>query len=424
MGPPPRYHWLVTIRESIVLWITLGLIPFIGPSELPRAESRSSTPFRYATVPMEIRDNRAFVPLRLVGPNGKSKVARFWLDSGGDTVFLSGPLAHELGLQESGAAFTGMGDTPSHFVTKPRLSIAGMEIDLARVQVAASLSESSRNAFAGVEAEGFLPATVLRNYDVVFDYPARRFSLLQPGAAVHRGTPVPMLVNPQTGFARIEVAIDGKPYGFMLDTGAAYTGVSRSVMDQWIAEHPFWRHSVGAVGSANMVGKQFDVTNELLRIPEIKWGPFPLQNVGMVSRPAGIYEKIVSEDMAAPIVGALSGNVLRQFRLDLDYPDGVAYLLFEDTDNSFDLDCAGLIMQVNASGKVVVSGVAQHDGHREIEGLESGDILLKVDNRAVTGAPLATILERLSGAIGTEKHLTIQRGDQQLTVSAAVTSHP
>jgi C-terminal processing protease CtpA/Prc len=102
----------------------------------------------------------------------------------------------------------------------------------------------------------------------------------------------------------------------------------------------------------------------------------------------------------------------------------VAYLLFEDTDNSFDLDCAGLIMQVNASGKVVVSGVAQHDGHREIEGLESGDILLKVDNRAVTGAPLSTILERLSGAIGTEKHLTIQRGDQQLTVSAAVTSHP
>jgi C-terminal processing protease CtpA/Prc len=128
--------------------------------------------------------------------------------------------------------------------------------------------------------------------------------------------------------------------------------------------------------------------------------------------------------MAAPIVGALSGNVLRQFRLDLDYPDGVAYLLFGGADSSFDLDCAGLIVQVNATGKVVVSGVAQHEGHPEIEGLESGDILLKVDNQAVTGAPLATILERLSGAIGTEKHLIIQRGDQPLTVSAEVTSHP
>jgi hypothetical protein len=149
-----------------------------------------------------------------------------------------------------------------------------MEIDLARVQVAASLSENSRNAFAGVQAEGILPATVLRDYDVVFDYPAHSFSLFQPGAGVHRGTPVAMLVKPQTGFARIEVAIDGKPYGFMLDTGAAYTGVSRTVMDQWITEHPSWRHSVGAVSSANMVGKQFDVTNELLRIPEIKWGPY------------------------------------------------------------------------------------------------------------------------------------------------------
>jgi predicted aspartyl protease len=373
---------------------------------------------------MDIRDNRAFVSLRLLGPNGRSKAARFWLDSGGDTVFLSGPLAHELGLQESGAAFTGMGNTPSHFVTKPRLSIGGMEIDLARVGVAASLSESSRNAFAGVEAEGFLPATVLRNYDVVFNYPAHSFSLFQPGTAIHRGTPVPMLVKAQTGFARIEIAIDGKPYGFMLDTGAAYTGVSRAVMDQWIARHPSWRHSIGAVGTANMVGKQFDVTNQLLRIPEIRWGPFKLQNVGMVSRPSGVYEKIVSEDMAAPIIGALSGNVLRQFRLDLDYPDGVAYLSFEGADSSFDLDCVGLILQVNASGKAVVSGVAQHDGHPEINGLESGDILLKVDSRAVTGSPLATILQRLSGTIGTVKHLTIQRGDQVLTISAAVTAHP
>jgi len=404
--------------------IALSIAVLTGFPQHGLTESDPSIPVRSATVRMEVRDNRVFIPLEVAGPNGKTKVVLFWVDSGGDTIFLSGQLAHELGLQESGASFMGMGETPSHFVTKPHLSIMGMDIDLTRVSVSASLSEKSRNAFAGVEAGGFLPATVLRNYEAVFDYPAHSFTLAQTGNIAHRGMPVPMAIQPTTGFARVEIAIGGQDYGFMLDTGAAYTGISRTVIDRWIGKHPSWPHSLGAVGAANMVGKHFDATNELLRIPEIKWGSILLRNVGMVSRPAGVYEKVVSEDMTAPIVGALSGNVLRQFRLDLDYPAGIAYLELDGADSISDLDCVGLIVQVGEDGNAIVSGVAQRDGRAEIAGVEAGDILLRVDDHEVAGASLATILTYLSGAVGEKKRLTLRRDARELSVSAVVFPHP
>ena len=373
---------------------------------------------------MQVEDNRVLVPLRVSGPNGRSEVVRFWVDSGGDSVFLSGALAHELRLGAAGAPFTAMGDTPSHAIDKPRLAIGGMYIDLVHTSVDAPISEKSRDVFAGVSAGGFLPASVLSHYDVVFDYPGRRFTLAVSGHPAHRGTPVSMSVQSKTGFVRIEIAVDGQPYGFMLDTGAAYTGVSRIVMDRWIGDHPSWPHSVGAVGAANMVGKQFDVTNELLRVPEMKWGPIRLHNVGMVSRPAGVYEKFVSEDMTGPIVGALAGNVLRQFRLDLDYPDGMAYLAQDRLNVSSDLNCVGLIVRVNEDGVVVVSGVARRNGHPEIRGVQAEDVLLRIGNHDVTGASLATILKYLSGPPGETKRLTIRRGTQELSVSATVFPHP
>ncbi len=394
------------------------VIALLGASERLQGNVRS------ATVKMQVEDNRVFVPIRATGPNGVSKVVLFWVDSGGDTVFLSGRLARELGLRERGPAFEAMGETPARFVTKPRLSMAGIPIDLSKAAVAAPLSQNSPDAFTGIAAGGFLPATVLKNYDVVFDYPGHKFTLAEAGTIAPEGTALPISVQPTTGFVRTEIKVAGQTFGFMLDTGAAYTGVSRAVMERWIRAHPLWPHSVGAVGAANMVGKQFDVTNALVRVPELDWGPFHLRDVGMVSRPPGVYESFVSKDMTAGVVGALSGNVLREFRVEIDYPAGIAYLSKEQTSDSRDLDCVGLILQIESNGTVVVNGVANRDRHPEVNGVQAGDVLMRVDGHQVTGASLATILDYLAGQVGEKKQLTVRRGKQELTVSATVLSHP
>ena len=404
-------------------WTVLFMTLLIRSGQQAMAEPVDSVALRSATTRMEVRDNRAFIPLQVTGTNGKKKTVLFWVDSGGDSVFLGGPLADELGLQRAGESFQAMGGRPAHRVSKPMLSIAGMNIDLQQVPVSASES-SFRNLFAGVEAEGFLPAAVLKLYDVVFDYPARSFTLAYSGSLVHHGVPIPMSVKRETGLPRIEVVIAGQTYGFMLDTGAAYAGISLAMMNKWIIEHPSWAHSVGAVGFANMVGKQYDLTKGLLRIPEVRWGPILIRNVGFMSQPAGVYETIDSADMTAPIIGVLAGNVLRHFRLDLDYPADIAYISPADTVNAADLDCVGLIVQITEAGSVVISGVAQRNASPEVNGIQAGDILLRIDGHSVTGATRATVLNYLSGTVGEARHLTIRRGLQELSVSASVTAHP
>jgi PDZ domain len=404
-------------------WIVCFTILLIRPSQHALAEPVDSVAIRSATTHMEVRDNRAFILLQVVGTNGRKKTALFWVDSGGDSVFLGGPLADELGLQKVGESFQAMGERPAHRVTKPVLSIAGMIIDIQQVPVSASESKF-RNLFAGVEAEGFLPAAVLKLYDVVFDYPAHSFTLAHSGSLVHHGVPIPMSVKPETGLPRIEVLIAGQTYGFMLDTGAAYAGLSLGVMDKWIIEHPSWAHSVGAVGSANMVGKQYDSTKELLRTPEVRLGPIVIRNVGFMSQPVGVYETIDSADMTAPIVGVLAGNVLRHFRLDLDYPSGVAYVSPAHTVNAADLDCVGLIFQVTEAGSIVINGVAQRNAAPEVDRIQAGDILLRIDGHSVTGATRATVLNYLSGTVGEVRHLTIRRGLQEISISASVKAHP
>jgi hypothetical protein len=375
------------------------------------------------TVPMKVANNRVFIPIKVIGPKG-SRVVAFWVDTGGGTLALSGRLALELGLTPLKGSLEGMGDTPAQVITSPEFSLAGLSLDLSGVSVGAHLAPPSQSVFAGMEAQGFLPAAVLKNYDVVFDYLHGSFTLGKPGTIEHQGAAIPLSVQPKTGFAKIDLTIDSQAYGFLLDTGAAFTGMSQTVFSQLESLHPSWPHTVGAVGAANMVGKKFDVENEILLVPTAAIGNFRLHNIGMVSRPAGVYEKYISAEMSAPIVGALAGNVLRQFRIELDYAHETAYMSYQQGDRTADLDCVGLIVHVADDGKVLVSGASQRGGVSEIAGLQLGDRLMAINGLKVTGLPLSVILAALSGEIGEVKELTIQRGKQNSTILASVLRHP
>ena len=124
--------------------------------------------------------------------------------------------------------------------------------------------------------------------------------------------------------------------------------------------------------------------------------------------------------MTAPIIGALAGNVLRDFRVEIDYQNGFTY--FERSGSSTDLDrlSVGLILARGSGGVLVVSGVSSNASPDVASSVLAGDRLIAVDGIALTGRPLAAAAEALMGKAGTTKKLTLKRGGAPVTVSVTV----
>jgi hypothetical protein len=293
------------------------------PNPVPAAAPAPQPPGEHATVPLHLEGNRPFVDVTLRAADGRTRTARFLVDSGGGGFLLTEPLAKELGLglgeveEEEGTKFAS--------VTTPlQASVGTMALDLDPTRIAVEIGgDNILPAAAPGHADGLLPGHVLAHYDVVFDYPAGTFTLARVGALPHQGTPRAMPVQARSGFPRTELEIDGTTHGFLVDTGASFTMVSTKLLEAWGSAHPDWPRQSGAVGEATTLGGQ---ALETMTVRGARWGATDLGELALVSQQAGVFEKWMSSMTAAPIVGSLAGNVLKRFRLELDYPDQQLYV--------------------------------------------------------------------------------------------------
>ena len=371
------------------------------------------------TVPLIVEGNVPMIDLDFVRPDGTTQIGRFVVDSGGGGFLLTEKLANAIGLKATGAANSAEG---AQFAAAlpPQVRVGGMPLDLKGARVFIMLGQD-RLGFRDT-ADGLFPGHVLERYHVVFDYPGRRFTLAAPGSAKPRGTAVPSPVRRDSGFARLELAIGGRKFGFLLDTGASYTMISRTAIEEWstAAGTPWPRH-VGAVGAANMMGGKMESEALMVRIPEMRLGDFVIRGPGAVTRPEGTFERRMSGMMVAPIVGALAGNVLRQFRVEIDYAAGVTYFERTGKGDMEDLDLVGLTLGETPDHNVAVTAVSAAADKAVREQIKSGDLLRSVDGTSVAGLSLLQIVDRLRGKPGDEKKLELERDGKRFQLQAAVT---
>lgn len=368
------------------------------------------------TVPLYLEDNRAFIDLTFTRADGQPHKARCWIDTGGGGFLITEPLARELSLDFSGEPAEEEG-TRLVQVKSPAEARLGNMV-LGKIPMMAVLGQKTINFF--VHADCFIPGRLLKNYDVVIDYPARQFTLAKPGTLKPRGVRMVTPVNPKNGFIRVEATVAGKPYGFLLDTGAAYTMVSQAVIDEWMAARSEWPRMTGAVGASNMIGGSYDAGLTMTRLPEIILEPLHVAQLGIVARPAGTFEKWMSQMMTAPIVGAIAGNFLRGFRVQIDYAHGLTYLEQTGKLDPNDLDVAGLVLQPKADGSFLVAGVAKKDGKEILEGVAAGDKLLQIDGASVSGKTFPQILEALRGKLGEVRSIVLERNGKTITISVPI----
>ena len=306
---PSRFTFAITLIGCLLIAVS--------------AFAQNSKEPQQVTVPLLVDKNRPYVELTFERPDGSKRKARFLVDSAGGGFSLTESLARDLGLKWG--ATMREEDTEYALITDPvKASIGDLPLELNPKMVGVVLGRDTiRPQGNGPRQDGTLPGHVLAKYHVVFDYPNGKFTIARPGVLKAVGTSLPMPVQPVSGFPRTEIEIDGKTYGFAIDTGAAFSPVSEVFLKALGAAHPDWKRYPGGYGEGALQG---GTMLETMFIPSARWGTIPLIEFGIVSQREGTFERGMSRRAGGPVVGSLAGNVLKRFRVELDYPNAKLYL--------------------------------------------------------------------------------------------------
>lgn len=362
------------------------------------------------TVPMQVELNRPYIDVTLAGASGHPVKAHAYVDTGGGAIIVSSGLAARLGLKATAKAEVDQGEKLAP-TTVPALRIGGKTLALVNAQ--AFISTNDPRVLGRTDAEMELPGPYLQHYAVVFDYPAHTFTLADPHSYKPDGTAMETTFG--GGMPAVRISVAGKSYGFLLDTGGQYCMISDAELGPWSKQHRDWPRVDGVYGPANMQIGQFETKLTMLRIAALQWGQFSIEGAGAVSRPLGPYEKMMSGIVGTPVIGSIGGNVLRHFKVSIDYPAQTVYLDGPATVRDASIDMVGIMLEPAAHGGYEVAGTAAG-----VKDIQVGDRLLKVDGRDVTRAPFSTVVNLLSGSPGTPRTLSLQRGGTHFTVHASV----
>jgi hypothetical protein len=401
----------------------LAVLTTGGRERSGKRVSRVAEGLDRCTVTMTLDHNRMVVDGAFQRRDGSWRNVRLWVDSGNPDLFLSEALARDLGLD--------LGGPPSN-VVGGRLEVpipSGLRIghmDLKLEDLKAWVVFAPDWLFSATHSDANLPSSVLRRYQVVFDYPNHQLTLASPGTLEHRGTAAPASIHPATGVVQLAAIIDSDTLSFALDNGASYSFTSERVLQHLSDAHPDWPTHIGAVGAANIWGWwPREEAWPILRVPEIRWGGVRLEQVGLVGLgeifgPGFDLGAWYSEKTARPVDGFLGPNAFGSYEVEIDYANDSVYFVRGPEPLPPDMDLVGLTLRPEDDGGYSVLGVAQVDGASPAPGVEPGDRLLRVDGLETRGATMGAVVDALRGKPGDTRLLVLERDGRRYTVSASV----
>ncbi|HKN36718.1 MAG TPA: hypothetical protein VJX16_26045 [Terriglobales bacterium] len=370
-----------------------------------------------ATVPITLDHNRIIVDVYFPVPDGGKTRVRGWVDNGNADLWISGRLAKKLALQPVGSPAETSPEKPRKVQPPRELQIGTMTVQLSGLKEATAVPGTVIGG--GTSAEINLPSTVLRNYDVVVDYPNREFTIGAPGTIHFQGSPVKPNINGQNGLIQIPGKIEGETHNLALDLGATVSFISSDLLPKWQRAHPKWPHMTGAVGPANMWGMKDEASWEMLRVPQIQYGgltlkdvvvaPFPVKELDWFEKRAGV-----------ATIGLIGADALLKYRVGLDYGHSAVYFEQLSKMPPINMDVVGLILHPEPDERYTLLGVADYEGKPSVPEVRVGDILVSVDGGRAKGATMGQVWSLLEGSPGTVRTLVLEREGKQFTVNAPV----
>jgi hypothetical protein len=366
------------------------------------------------TTPFVLDGNRTYAELAFLRPDGSVHRALAFVDLGSPSMMLTESLFKDLQLDRKRPLDFCVGDLT-------------VQVEASEVS---SYPEKPYSVGGDLKVEGLLPAGVMQKYEVVIDYQRRTLTLAQAGTNKPEGIPVPARVNSKTGLLAVEASVAGRDYPVTIDNGSAYTWLRKSTVEDWLRLHPGWQRGVGAVGVSNMrmADDGAEVDGLLVRIPEVKVGDLVLQKVGALGAgpgkgfSAGLnFFDWYSTKNPVPVIGWIGGNVLKDFRLTIDYSNRVTYWLQQSKADEHELDQVGLTLKA-VGDDYFVAAVATQNGKPTVDGVLPGDKLIKIDGRSTATVTWGELFSALHGQSGEFHTLLLERHGKPLTIRARVTA--
>lgn len=404
--------------------------PMKGTVSSPSLEGKGPAS---ATLPFLLDDNRTFVELEFVRPDGTTRRALAHINQGQAPVILSDGLYKELEIEQERPLklrFGGMVIAVKPEGVQTVAEALNLWIGFGKPQKYGDGDYHARR-FAPLKVEAVLPAGVLQNFQVVMDYGARTLTLAAPGTLKPEGVSVPLDRNEETGLVSLAARAGETPLRLVIDDGGSYTVLRSRAIDALRDAHPDWQRGEGAVGEANtsLDATPVDIDAPMLRLPQIEAGALKLDQTGVVGSGMGVtlvwllgdfFWDMYSDKAGGEVDGWIGGNVLKAYRLTIDYPNNTSWWLKQADSDTHDLDQVGITLG-RVDGKYVVAGISEKDGKPTVGGVETGDALVEIDGTAAQGMTRGQVLAALHGTPGERHHLVLVRGGKRVAVDAAVT---
>ena len=372
------------------------------------------------TVPIILDHNRVVIDVDFPLADGSAQHVRGWIDNGTPDLYLSRRLATLLGLHVT------CGEHECSAPPPREIEIGGTKISLAAVKEAKIPLKPVAAAavpFAGMSAEINIPSTILRDYDVLINFPGHELTLAEPGTLKFNGAKAKVIVNPENGLVQIPSQIENKKYNLALDAGSSISFLADDLFDKFASAHPDWPHMTGAVGPTNMWGLDDEPKWKVMRLDRVQYGPLFLTNMAVVEFPKD-RQAFFEKRAGVPTVGLLGADVLANYRVGIDYAHSTVYFDIGRLFNFPAFDVIGLILRPEDDGRFTILGIADYDGKPSVpqgqEGVQAGDHLIAVGGIPTARSTMGQVWLMLGGQPGQERKLTVERGGKEFTVMATV----
>jgi len=342
-----------------------------------------------ATVPVTLDHNRVIIDVRFPMPDGTTTRVRAWVNNGAQEMTITDHLAKKLGLN-----ITDSTTTPPSEIRIGTLAIHPTQIKQTRVVTAGSVAP-------GLSPEITLPGPLLRDYDLVVDYPNREFTIAAAGSMHFQGTAVKS--SSEGGPLQLPGEFAGQKQNLTLDLGSSVTTVPAALASTLEKTYP---HMIGAVAIANQWGFDDETKAIVVRTPLLRIG--------------GVSEKDVVVSSTTSDMAILGANALQGYRVGIDHQHSTVYFERAAATRVGEMEVVGLILRPELNEKYTVAGIADFSGKPAVADVKPGDVLVKIDGIDAAGGTMGQVWSLLAGSPGDIRELTLEREGKQFTVKATV----